>query len=134
MRRAGTLLAVALAAAGCRSSAPYTVPSAILNSAIAVGAAAHQRAEGGCYATCAPGMACNPQTGYCQPVPLCGTCKPGETCAQSDGGWRCQPPGTPAITLKPAPPPGAPTEAVPGVSPATGKPPTLPSEQKAERP
>jgi hypothetical protein len=50
MRRLGVLLAV-VAAAGCQSSAPYTLPAAALNSALAVGAALEQKAAGGCYAT-----------------------------------------------------------------------------------
>ncbi|MBI5068416.1 MAG: hypothetical protein HZB56_09260 [Deltaproteobacteria bacterium] len=136
MRPPGRLLLLALAAAApaCRSSAPYTVPSALLNSAIAVGAAAHQRAEGGCYATCTAGMACNPKNGYCEPVPLCGTCRPGEACTQTEAGWRCASPGTPVIDLERGPPPAAPGSALPGVSPATGKPPPPPAEQRPGTP
>lgn len=56
-------LAVAL---GCASSAPYTVPSAAINTALAAGASAGQVAAGGCYAVCVYGTVCNPKTGFCE--------------------------------------------------------------------
>ena len=46
------LLGLVLALTGCRSSAPYTIPSAAINTAIAAGASAAQRSAGGCYAQC----------------------------------------------------------------------------------
>lgn len=104
------LAAALAAAAACRSSAPYTVPSAAINSAIALGAAGVQRAQGGCYAVCTNGTACNPRNGLCEPVgPANAYCEeaPG-------GGVRCVP-------LEIGKQRSATTPALPvGVSPATG--------------
>ena len=108
-----------LACAACASSAPYSVQSAILNSAIAVGAAAQQRAEGGCYASCPPGTACNPVTGYCE--------RAAQLCLGSEAdGPRCSP-GTEASMSAQQRGGDATPRTVPfGVSPATGSVPTLP--------
>lgn len=57
----------ALGIAACKSSAPYTLPSAGINSAIALGASALQRSAGGCYAQCVGGTVCNPASGFCEP-------------------------------------------------------------------
>jgi hypothetical protein len=55
-----------LALASCRSTAPHTLGAAAINTALATGAAAAIRAEGGCYAICTNGTACNPRTGMCE--------------------------------------------------------------------
>ncbi|MGA8892692.1 MAG: hypothetical protein WB493_14060 [Anaeromyxobacteraceae bacterium] len=68
------LLALVLAAGatGCKSSAPYTIPAAAINSALAVGVSAAQRSAGGCYAQCVGGTICNPRTGFCEsPAVVC---------------------------------------------------------------
>jgi hypothetical protein len=101
--------------------------SAALNSAIAVGAAAQQRSEGGCYANCPPGTACNPATGYCErAADICiGAEAESPRCLQratADGAMTAQQPGPPRGT---ALPPGI------GISPATGSTPTLPPERPA---
>jgi hypothetical protein len=119
-----------LAAVACKSSAPYTIPAAAVNGAIAVGAAANQRAAGGCYATCVNGTICNEHTGYCEPPPCVGNCG-NEICETTPSGTvRCAP-ATPVLTSKP--PPGAkkPGEVVPGVgvSPATGRAPPPPASR-----
>ncbi len=111
----------------CKSSAPYTVPAAAINTAAALGASALQRSAGGCYATCTPGTACNPRTGYCEPLPCGGGCQAWEVCVETDAASRCVAGTTPIISERgsrpaPLPPP------IPGVglSPATGTVPTLP--------
>jgi hypothetical protein len=143
MRHLGMLLAVA-ATAGCASSAPYTVPAAILNSAVAAGASLEQRASGGCFAVCTNGTTCNPRTGFCEQPPPGATCAPGSTdCGQPSayevcrrdetGALRCvpvmgvsRPPGEapPAEVLRP----------VMGISPATGTAPPPPSEASPKPP
>ncbi len=120
------LLALA-ALCACKSTAPYTVPAAAINTAVAAGFSLRQRAEGGCYAICAHGTVCNPRTGYCDPAP-CGNCQSWEVCVETEVAWRCVVGGTPMVTQTR---PGAttpPGEIVPGVgvSPATGTVPTLP--------
>jgi hypothetical protein len=110
---AGFLL-VALPA--CKSSAPYTVPSAALNSAIAVGAAAARRSAGGCYADCVGGTVCNPKTGYCEkPIAVCvGSEADTLPCAGQAGTSTLQ-------TQRPGLDPAAGAAPLPvGVSPATG--------------
>ena len=52
--------------AGCKSSAPYSLPAAGLNTALAAGASIAQRSAGGCYAQCVGGTICNPNTGFCE--------------------------------------------------------------------
>jgi len=118
------LLALALPwAAGCRSSAPYTMPAAALNTGLAVGAALGQRSAGGCYASCAPGTRCNPATGYCDStVDVCvGPDSTSPGCFKSGRGG--------AATLVDQPKPGAEPATGLGISPATGRPPTMPAEK-----
>jgi hypothetical protein len=76
IRAAGLLACGVLALAGCRSSAPYTLPSAAINTALAAGASAAQRSAGGCYAQCVGGTFCNPRTGFCE--------SPGAVCVGSE--------------------------------------------------
>jgi hypothetical protein len=116
--------ALALATLGaCKSTAPYTAPSAALNLAAAAATALGQRAAGGCYATCVGGTACNVATGTCEPVAEF-RCIGAETssplCSQSGATLGV------AQTL----PPGASPAAVPpvGLSPATGSVPPPPAE------
>jgi len=103
------LLAALLALGACRSSAPYTVPAAAINTGLALGAAAAQRAGGGCYAVCTHGTVCNTKTGLCESPSADVYCEeaPG-------GGTRCVP-----IQIgkqEPAKPGTSPL----GISPATG--------------
>jgi hypothetical protein len=111
MRRIGLAVALATAAA-CGSSAPYTVPSAAINTTIALGAAGAQRAQGGCYAVCANGTVCNPRSGLCEPA------GPGPASAYCEeapgGGVRCVP-----LEIGKQGSASGPTLPV-GVSPATG--------------
>jgi hypothetical protein len=116
------LAACALAAAACGSSAPYTLPAAILNTAVAVGAAGVQRAQGGCYAVCTNGTVCNPRNGLCEKATgaLPG---PDVYCEEAPGGgMRCVPLqiGKEQAAKAPA--------SILGVSPATGTVPPPPAE------
>jgi hypothetical protein len=80
--RLRVLGAACLLATACASTAPYAVQGAAINTALAVGAAALERASGGCFADCAPGTICNTATGFCEPqVVVCvGTEAEGEAC------------------------------------------------------
>ncbi len=117
-------LAVLLAAGACRSSAPYTLPSAALNTGLAVGAALGQRAAGGCYANCPPGTRCNPATGYCDStVELCvGTDASSPACARGGRG------SSAAVAAEPGAAPGTGTSGL-GISPATGRAPAAATER-----
>ena len=70
MRRLSLHLAVlGLALAGCKTSAPYAVQSAAINTALAAAVAGASVASGGCVAQCLPGTTCNGKTGLCEPTP-----------------------------------------------------------------
>jgi len=79
-------LAALLALVGCSSSAPHTLGAAAINTGLALGTSAAQRAAGGCFAVCTNGTACNPKTGLCEAASLDAYCEeaPG-------GGMRCIP-------------------------------------------
>ncbi|HUL58717.1 MAG TPA: hypothetical protein VLU43_05555 [Anaeromyxobacteraceae bacterium] len=123
-------LAALLALAACKSSAPYTLPAAALNTGIAAAISGTQRASGGCYAVCTNGTVCNPRTGWCEKGPA-----PGDYCEEAPGGgMRCVPIGPPVVAQdqKAA---GAGTPAVGiGVSPATGQAPPPPAEASPRGP
>ena len=114
-------LCAALVAAGCKSSAPYTIPAAAINSGLAVAASAVTRASGGCYAQCVAGTVCNPRTGFCeQPAAVClGQPSDPPSCLARTGssmGTAAQVPGASGITDSPV-----------GISPATGSVPPPPA-------
>src|SRR5512143_836635 len=113
------LAALALAAAAaCKSSAPYTVPAAALNTGIALGIAGAQRANGGCYAVCTNGTVCNPRNGLCE------SAKADVYCEEAPaGGMRCVP-----LQIGKEQKTSAPPAAGVGVSPATGTVPPPPAE------
>ncbi|BDG01275.1 hypothetical protein [Anaeromyxobacter oryzae] len=121
-------LVTAIVLAGCGSTAPYTVGAAAINTAVAVGASAAQRAEGGCYAMCAHGTVCNPRSGLCE------SRQAGEYCEEAPGGGvRCIPVDVRGMTREgqgggKASPVGA------GVSPATGSTPPPPNEASPRAP
>jgi hypothetical protein len=125
MRSLATLVALA-ALCACKSSAPYTVPAAAINTALAAGASVAQRSAGGCYSTCTHGTVCNPRTGFCDPLPCGGGCQAWELCVETEAAWRCVS-GTAAIVTEKEARPAPIRPPVPvGVSPATGTTPTLP--------
>ncbi|ACL65128.1 conserved hypothetical protein [Anaeromyxobacter dehalogenans 2CP-1] len=108
------LLSAAAGLAACSSSAPYTLGAAAVNTSLALGVAAGQRASGGCYATCTGGTVCNPVNGMCEAAAAEQVCQeaPG-------GGMRCVPVSVRGMTREKdgsgqVPPVRA------GVSPATG--------------
>jgi hypothetical protein len=79
--------------AACLGSGPG---AAALNTAVAVGYTANERAHGrGCWAACPHGTTCNEDTGYCDPLP-CGGCPTGQECRQTPVGDRCVLPGAEA--------------------------------------
>ncbi len=125
------LLPLLLLAAACCSTAPYTIPAAAINTAIAAGVSAGERASGGCFAVCTNGTVCNPHTGYCEPAVTspCGrACQPGEICVEGQGGLgRCVSATPNVVVGKPATGQAAPASPV-GVSPATGTVPPPPAE------
>lgn len=107
MRRLLIIAAVALGA--CKSSAPHTLGAAGINTGLALGTAAAQRAAGGCYAVCTNGTICNPKTGLCEAH------APGEYCEEAPGG------GVRCVPLQITKEQRRPDAALPvGVSPATG--------------
>ena len=64
----------------------------VATTAVALGAATHARAHGRCVAACTPGNVCNPETGFCDPIPCGSGCAAGERCiASAPGGPRCEP-------------------------------------------
>jgi hypothetical protein len=117
------LLLPAAALMACGSSAPYTLGAAAVNTSLALGAAAAQRAGGGCYATCTNGTVCNPASGMCEAAAAEQVCQeaPG-------GGMRCVPViSARGMTREKEGGQGQPPVRA-GVSPATGAAPPPPSE------
>jgi len=110
-------LVIATATLACRSSAPYTIPSAVLNTGLALGASAQQRSQGDCFAVCTNGTVCNPRTGFCER----------ELFACTHGAPGCPPDEWAPLNVDQlfAPPALTPGSSV-GVSPATGRVPPPP--------
>jgi len=73
---------LALVSTGCRSDAGGALVWGLAMSAVS-------RSQGGCYAACVPGTACNEKTGYCDPLPCRGECLPHEQCVQEGLTSRC---------------------------------------------
>jgi len=118
MSRLPTALLALAALAACKSSAPYTVPAAAVNTGVALGFSAAQRAQGGCYAVCTNGTVCNPKTGLCEAPTSDVYCEPAP-----EGGTRCVPLQIQrAQKVETQPAVGV------GVSPATGSVPPPPAE------
>jgi hypothetical protein len=122
-RLGGTLLVVAALLPACKSSAPYTLPSAGINAALAAGASVAQRSAGGCYAQCVGGTVCNPNTGFCE--------SPGAVCLgiDSDPPSCLNRPGTTMGTSAAVPGKGGETVSPLGISPATGSVPPPPGSR-----
>ncbi len=116
---------VLMALCACRSTAPYTVPAAAVNTAVAAGASVYERSKGGCYSTCTNGTVCNTRTGYCV------SASEGNVCIEDGaGGMRC----APMAIFGEAPSEGLPGTGLIGVSPATGTVPPPPSESSPRPP
>jgi hypothetical protein len=98
MPRAAILIGTAAFSLGCAASGAAAA-SAVVNTAVAVGASGASRAAGGCYAACPVGTQCNTKTGYCDTIPCRGLCQANEHCDQSGPMERCAP-GATDIDLK----------------------------------
>ena len=118
-------LAAALAP-GCKSSAPYTIPAAAINTGLALGVAGAQRASGGCYAVCTNGTVCNARTGLCESATIDQYCEPDPA-----GGVRCVPVAFPVVGKEQSK--GGAGSPV-GISPATGQAPPPPAEASPRGP
>ncbi len=117
-----TALLAALLLPACKSSAPYTLPAAGINAALAATASVAQRSAGGCYAQCVGGTVCNPNTGFCD--------SPGAVCLglDSDPLSCLNRPGTTMDAASSVPVMG-PINSPIGISPATGSVPPPPGSR-----
>lgn len=119
MRRAGkryglfVAVLVAGTVVGCQSSGSGNAVDALINTGLAMGSAAVQRASGGCYAACPVGTTCDSVTGYCLPLPCRGRCRSDERCVQLGIEERCESLALPegGLDIRPAPPPAKPSDA-----------------------
>lgn len=119
MNRAFRIGIIALLfAAGC-GAAGGTLVNAAVNTAIGAGTSAARRSEGRCYTACDEFTRCNPDTGYCVPIPCRGKCHAQERCVKDGPAERCipvvesaapatAPPMTPAVPPPPPKPPWLP--------------------------
>lgn len=107
----GTLM-LGMAPLGCRGT-EGAVASALINTGIAMSAAAIQRASGGCYSTCPVGTACDEESGYCMPLPCRGRCRSDERCVGNGVSEQCEALALPegGLDVRPAPPPAASSDA-----------------------
>jgi hypothetical protein len=109
---------VAMLLSGCTAS---TVAGASTVTAAAIGTSALQRKAGGCYAVCAHGTQCNPNTGLCERMPCDGLCGADQHCEISPVESKCAPgAGSDVVTTAPGKqktlpilPPPAPVEGGP---------------------
>jgi hypothetical protein len=86
----GVVVLTVLLQMGCVSGAASgAVMNAALNTGFALGASAVSRSQGGCYASCPAGTACNKTTGYCDPLPCRGECDPFQECIEEKLVYRC---------------------------------------------
>ena len=83
--------------AGCHTGSANTMVGAASMTSLAVGAAALNRANGGCFAVCTAGTACNPRSGLCEVLPCRGQCESGEHCEDNFTGGKCVPGGTTGV-------------------------------------
>jgi hypothetical protein len=87
----GSAALAAILAAGCHTGSANTFAGAASFTALAIGAAAIERASGGCIAVCTNGTACNPATGFCEVLPCRGRCDLNEHCEIAFSSSRCMP-------------------------------------------
>ena len=86
MKRHALLALSLLLGSGCAAG--------LATSAVAVGAAIHQRAHGRCVAACTAGNVCNPSSGFCDAVPCAAGCPAGASCVATAVGAHCQLPAS----------------------------------------
>jgi hypothetical protein len=109
-------LALFVLLSGCAAAGPAATSAALnagVNTAVAAGVAGARRSQGECYTPCTPGNACNPKTGYCEPLPCGGGCPIGQACDAAVGSGRCVPASDLEVhqatgQTKPTPPPDVP--------------------------
>lgn len=89
--RGGWALALAMFVSGCGAGTAAAATNAAINTAIAVGASAVRRSRGDCFVPCDHGTECNPETGFCEPLPCGGECSYGERCDTTRPLPRCVP-------------------------------------------
>lgn len=80
---------VLMVASGCAATGA-AVTNAVVNTAIASTAAGVSRANGGCYAVCPVGTACNSSTGLCDTLPCRGVCATDEVCVGAGVNEHCE--------------------------------------------
>jgi hypothetical protein len=115
--------AALLALGACASSAPNTLPAAIVYTGFAVGAAVARRAAGECYVPCTYGTVCNPKSGLCE------SAAPDVVCQEAPGG------GTRCVPLQLGKQePERPRSSPVGISPAIGTVPPPPAEASPRGP
>ncbi len=128
MRRTLHLAVSLVALAGCRTTAPYAVQSAAINTALAAAVAGVSVANGGCVAQCQPGTTCNGKTGLCEPTPefkcVGGNLNAGICSNRPDD----------LSTAQPGAKQNLPLPANLGISPATGTVPPPPAEASPRPP
>jgi hypothetical protein len=119
--------------AACKTGGSNTVAGAATVSAVAIGAAAVERAAGGCIAICTAGTTCNPAKGLCEPLPCGGECGANEHCEQTFSGNKCVSGGPTSVeTLVQSRTPIIP-QIVPVTAPQTDPSPTIvPAAQKEQ--
>jgi hypothetical protein len=89
----------ALLLVACKTGTPGTAIGAAAMTAAGIGAAAANRAAGGCIAMCTAGTVCNSKTGLCDRLACDGRCAAGETCEETFAGSKCVT-GTTGIATK----------------------------------
>ncbi len=114
-------LAVLVFLGGCGTSSG-TLVNAAVNTAIGAGASAARRASGHCYTACDEFTRCDPDTGYCVPLPCRGRCHANERCIKDRLSEQCVP-IIEGVSAPGAPPKTTPATAAPQTPP---KPPWMP--------
>ncbi|MGZ6142210.1 MAG: hypothetical protein ACXWLM_02675 [Myxococcales bacterium] len=118
------MVRVALAAMLLSGCAASTMVGASTVTAAALGTSAMQRRSGGCYATCANGTTCNPNTGLCERMPCDGACGRDEHCEVTALESKCAP-GPPSDVASRAPGTGKTIPVLEPPPPVEGGPPRV---------
>jgi hypothetical protein len=128
MTRLRHTLPLLLALAGCKSSAPNTMPAMAINAGLAAAVAGVSLANGGCIATCTQGWVCNSKTGLCE-APVEFKCVGGDL---NSGLCSNRPEDMAAARAAQGAHPTLPANL--GISPATGSTPPPPAEASPRPP
>jgi len=106
---------------GCAAS---NLAGATTVTAAALGTSALQRKAGGCYAVCANGTTCNPNTGLCERMPCDGLCSAEQHCEVTAIESKCAP-GPPSDVVSTAPGKSKTLPILPPPAPLEGGPPQI---------